>query len=200
MMSDTSMGGRRNRVLVGRLACVLGLTLTGVGCTRESNLTITVDRYINNAMLANTNDSSGEPLDVDVVLLTSSDLARDVNRDLRVGSGITSDVWFSRHPSSTSPQRFDVPIRQIHRQTLVGSEVPANKQATYRFDELKKKADMPGRCVIYVFPEFIGKGGGRLPVAPAVYDNPQGDIKAFIGVDNGKVSVAPTFGQFIRRD
>jgi len=199
-MTSQSAGRRRRSLLIGRMVVMAGIALGGVGCARESNLTISVDKYVNTAMKAGSNDPSGEPLEVDVVVLTSGDLSRDANRDLRLGSGITSDVWFARHPSSSSAQRFDVPIRQIHRQTLVGSEASPSKLATYQFQGLKEKADMPGKCVIYVFPEFIGKGGSRLPVAPAVYDNPNSDIKAFIGVDSAKVSTAPTFGQFIRRD
>jgi len=189
--------GRRELSTVGVIAI---LALAGLGCTRESNLTITVDRYVNNAMQASMSDQTGEPLEVDVVVLTKADLAKDANRDLKVGSGITSDVWFIRHPSSTSAQRFDVPMSQIARQTLVGREIPANKQSTYEFKELKAKVNMPGYCLVYVFPEFIGRGGTRLPAAPAVFDNPKGDIKAFIGVESSKLSAGPTYGQFIRRD
>ena len=198
--NNASLSRRSRWSRFSSVAPVAVFALAAVGCTRESNLTITVDRYVNNAMQASMSDQTGEPLEVDVVVLTRADLAKDANRDLKLGSGITSEAWFTRHPSSTSPQRFDVPMSQITRQTLVGREIPANKQATYEFKELKARANMPGYCLIYVFPEFIGRGGSRLPAAPAVYENPNSDIRAFIGVESGKLSAAPTYGQFIRRD
>lgn len=194
------------------LAPIAALAVGGLGCTKESNLRIKVDKHINNAMKPVGGDQSGNPLDVDVVLLTSDDLKRDANRDLKIDSdlirrdtdrksGITSDIWFDRHPTEGKGQRFEVPPNQIHRLAQrVGSDDHLHKLDHFDVPGLKDRAGMPSYCVIYVFGRFEDAQEKCLPVEPAVFINPQKDIAVFIGVDANKRGGAPTYGQFIRRD
>jgi len=184
------------RGLVGGLLVLA--TLAGCGRT----LTIRQDHYINTGGQANrpADKRTGEPLEVDVVCVYPKDLDKAVNEPLRPESRITCKDWYERRPVATGEEkgRFDLRRDQIFLLTnddkaygkhfgnaLRGAALDG--EAPIRKTGINFGAGLhDSRSVIYVFPKFIGKDGGVLPVPPAKFHPPGAyvaDLEIKIGVD-----------------
>lgn len=166
------------------------LVLTA-GCSSRS-ITIQQDPYINNGMQCDRSagERTGEPLELNVVMVYPDDL-KDVRNDrLRPGSGITSQEWFSRRPQpgdtvdAESGANFRLKPEQIFLLT--------NDSAVYgkRIGQALRGASLDGasvskggidfdnwasgdsKSVVYVFGRFTDKNGSVLPVPPAVFNPP----------------------------
>lgn len=184
--------------------CGVGLFVC-VGCQRH--MTIKQAPYINTARLWDQPRDSGYPLEVNVVVVTAKDLKNPVNDRLRPGGGITSDIWYSHRPQQNDrwdlPElvtgRFQLPSSQIYlytneRQYYGEHRGPALRgSVTDGRSEVKLSIKSGGSCV-YVFPKFIGRDHNVLPVPPAIFDPPRGDLTVEIGVHEG----GAYDGQFIR--
>lgn len=178
---------------VGLLAC------PGCACG-EKKMSLTRDEYINSEMYIDrpVADRTGAPLEVNVVLVYPDDLKKDVNSQLKPGSGITSKEWFEKRPKAAAdPARFDLPRSQILLFTndsdyygerkgpaLQGTKVASPDPAllTFKFERGLNDEN----AVIYVFGRFTDKDGYLLPVPPAMFQAPgkyPDELSVHIGVD-----------------
>jgi hypothetical protein len=170
-----------------RLAGGLLLPVLLAGCSRS--LTIRQDPYINTAAQANrpADKRTGEPLEIDIVVVYPADLKKAGNELLRPDSKITCKDWYDRRPQTGVPpagNRFDLPRDQVYVLTnddsAFGRHIgSALRGATLDGDKPIKKGGIAlgwgmvhnEQTVIYVFPKFIGRDG-VLPVMPARFCPP----------------------------
>lgn len=187
------------------------------GCAR--NLTIVQDDYVNNAMQKNLDASArvGQTLEVAVVCVYPKDLVDGPNMVLDPDGEMTSRDWFEKAPLVGDTQdkakaegRFWLPGDQIFVLTDKSAGEVYGKKIFAALRGAKKdgqKLEINGvqynlfalhddKAVIYVFPKFVGEGGGVLPVKPAKFHPPgayKAGISVHIGVDPGR----PNDGQYI---
>lgn len=178
------------------------------GCART--LTITQHDYVNTQMhigRTNTNDRTGEPLEVSIVCVYPSDLSKPVNAALSPDSNITSDLWYKMRPRTGQVgggSTFDLPAGQIY--ILSDSKTSYGKVLRPRLNgavhDGKKKIKLTGldfheagkfkmagslfnaRACLYVFPKFMGTDGQVLKVPPARF-HPPGDYRRDLFVEIG---------------
>lgn len=209
MRSTNSM--RRGGRMVGRCwGCLilLGGLGAGGGCASRSVTFIQAD-YINTAMHRNRapGDRTGEPLEVAIVCVYPSDLARSENGALKPESNITSDVWYQYRPrTGQRGAGFSLPPEQIYLLTdetgaygtVKGKRLRGAKQdgrsrvkvAGIKFSERGWKnvgTIHKSGSVIYVFPKFIGPDGLVLPSTPVKFHPPGSygrDLQVEIGVED----------------
>lgn len=200
-------GPRRNSG--GALAGLGGLLVLGAlaGCAR--NLTVWQDHYINTAPHANRppEKRTGEPLELAIVAVYPSDLKKPSNELLRPDSPVTCKDWFERCPvggrgeASVGGDRFDLPRDQIFLfakdakdPKLYGKVIGKALSGAHKDGkEPIRKGGIVYRlgtihdhdAVLYVFPKFIGRDGGYLPIAPVKFHPPGAytdDLVVRIGV------------------
>ncbi len=194
------------------LAGLWGVALAG--CARE--LTITQETYINTAMHIGrpAGSKTGEPLELNIVVVTPKDLKHESNDGLAPEAGITSDIWFRDRPipgdkADTEDRggRFYLPKEQIFLMSydtkFYGKRIgdPLRGAATDRKEKIVKKFNHAGhlhddKSVVYVFGKFVDKNGNVLPVPPAKFHPPGAyteDLSIKIGVDERR----PHYGQYI---
>jgi hypothetical protein len=191
------LGWRPACVLAGGALMMIALT----GCARS--LTIHQDKYINTAPHANRppDQRTGDPLELNIVVVYPQDLKKPENELLKPDSKITSRDWYAHRPepgNETGTGRFALPKDQIFLLTkddkyygrkldnaLRGAAVTGDKPIVERGIALNWDHVHDAQTVIYIFPKFIGKDGSVLPIAPAKYDPPgayAGDLEVRIGV------------------
>ena len=170
------------------------------GCARS--LTIRQDPYINTAAQAKrpADKRTGEPLEVDVVVVYPADLKKAGNELLRPDSKITCKDWYERRPQTGTPpagNRFDLPRDQVcvltNDDNAFGQHIGnALRGAVLDGDKPIKKGGIAlawgmvhnDQTVIYVFPKFVGRDG-VLPVGPAKFCPPgayESGLEVKIGV------------------
>ena len=182
------------------LAGGLLLLVLLAGCARS--LTIRQDPYINTAAQANrpADKRTGEPLEIDVVVVYPADLKKAGNELLRPDSKITCKDWFDRRPQTGVPpgaNRFELPRDQVYVLTnddsAFGRHIgSALRGAVLDGDKPINKGDIAlawgmvhdKQTVIYVFPKFIGRDG-VLPVAPAKFEPPPAAYESGLEVKLG---------------
>jgi hypothetical protein len=188
-MRKAALAGLMGRCGGGGLAAAVLATLLVTGCGRT--LTIHQDPFLNTAPHASrpADKRTGEPLELDVVVLNGNDLAKPENELLRPGSRITAKDWFERRPQrgvEKTGNRFDVPADQVYVLTndthAFGRQIgTALRGAALDGDRpivksnsiaLRWGAVHDEHSVIYVFPMFTNKEGAVLPVAPAMFHPP----------------------------
>lgn len=185
-----------------------------MGCARV--LTITQDDYINTAMHVNRPLAArtGEPLEIDIVCVTPTDLKHEANAGMAPDANITSAIWFRDRPIPGDKKdmedrggRFWLPKSQISLLTfdkkcygtligdpLCGAATDKKREAVKTFSHAGALHDKDS--VIYVFGKFIDKNGGVLPVPPAKFHPPGAYTEKLcikIGVDESRAN----YGQYI---
>lgn len=211
----------RPRRAFGATARWAGMLLAGVclgGCSRV--LTITQDAYINTAGQDKRAEAerTGDPLELNIVCVTPQDLKKDVNADLKPGSGITSEVWFRKRPIDGDEKqkagRFDLPKKQVYLLTndmdaygtrkgpaLRGSEADGPKKTTEGDIAFPFGALHDSDSVIYVFGKFKGPDGAVLPVQPARFAPPGAfthELSIHVGVEKSRFGQGLDKGQYIK--
>lgn len=177
----------------------LGLVVAIAGCSRS--LTINQDPCINTASQANrpAEKRTGEPLELAVVCVYAADLKKAGNELLRPDSKISAKDWYEKRPEigAAAAGRFDLPQNQVYVLTnddrVYGRHIGTALRGT-KFDgdqpiqksgiALNWGAVHDAQTVIYVFPKFIGRDGGVLPVPPAKF-NPPGKYGANLAIKVG---------------
>jgi hypothetical protein len=171
------------------------------GCGR--NLTIHQDPYINTACHGNRppDKRTGEPLELTMVVVYPADLKKPGNELLRPDSKITAKDWYERRPQlgvQETGTRFDLPKSQVSVLTndervfgriigsaLRGSVLDGERPITKSNIPLAWDRVHDEGTIIYVFPKFIGRDGGVLPVPPARFCPPgayQANLEIKVGV------------------
>jgi hypothetical protein len=194
-MRRTRSNPVRSRCLaVARRAALAGVALvtlfSSTGCGRT--LMIRQDKYINTAPQANrpAAQQTGEPLELAIVCVYPADLDKDCNKLLAPDSKITAKDWYERRPQigSSDASRFDLPSKQVFVMTddknVYGTRIGSKLRGADHDGDVVKKTGIhfdggvgggrffDSKSVIYVFPKFIGKDGGVLPVPPAKFHPP----------------------------
>ncbi len=181
----------------------LGLVVLGTtGCARS--LTIRQDKYINTATHANRppEQRTGEPLELAVVVVYPQDLKHPENELLKPDSKITAKDWDSRRPTldqAGGSGKFVIPKEQVFLITnadryygrkignaLRGAANDGEKPVIKSGIALNWDHVHDSNTVIYVFPRFIGRDGGVLPIPPAAFNPPGAYTSALevqVGVD-----------------
>lgn len=196
----------------------LGVAVVAGGCSRS--MTITQDEYVNTAMHVDrkVEDRTGEPLELDIVLVYPSDLKDERNDRLKPSSGITSAEWFKRRPipgdkvdMEASNDRFRLPPGQILLLTndsetygrRIGSSLRGarldGKTIAKKGIEFSSLAWHDDNAVIYVFARFIDKQGQVLEAPPAKF-HPPGAYSDQLAVKIGTRENAANHGQYIEID
>jgi len=187
---------------------------SGLGCQRV--LTIHQDDRVNNAMYMyreNPEEWEGDPLHVDIVCVTASDLKDDRNARLAPDSTITCKEWYERRPmgNDENANTFQLPSKHIFMlsddDAMPGKTLRSSLRGA--LDDGKKPVKVsfpfPGnihdrRSVIFVFPKFTDRNG-VLPVPPVRFD-PPGAFKAGLEVKIGVLDDPKSkrhMGQYIKR-
>jgi len=210
------MHERFGRPVAMYLATLVTLVpLSGLGCQRV--LTIQQDDRVNNAMYMyreNPEDWRGDPLHVDIVCVTASDLKDDRNARLAWDSTITCKEWYERRPkkgNDDSAATFQLPSDHIFMlsddDTMPGKALHRSLRGA--LDDGKKPVKVsfsfPGKIhdrksVIFVFPRFTVRDGSVLPVPPVRFD-PPGAFKAGLAVKIGVLEDPKSkrhMGQYIK--
>lgn len=203
---------RSLRCACGALA-LAAVALTAAGCGRA--LTIHQDRFVNTGAQGNRppEKRTGEPLELTIVCVYPPDVEKPGNELLKPDSKITVKDWYDRRPttSAAEPGKFNLSQNQIFlltndttyfgrkignaiRGAALDGDAPIKKGPfEYKWGDLHDQ-----RGTIYVFPKFIGKDGGVLPLPPARLHPPGAypqDTEVKIGVEEGKPVEA---AQYIR--
>ncbi len=199
----------------GSVLLLATAALAATGCGRT--LTIRQDRFINTGAQGNRppEKRTGEPLELTIVCVYPPDLDKPGNELLKPDSKITVKDWYDRRPTTgtTDPGKFNLPQNQIFvltndstyygrkignaiRGSALDGDTPIKKGPfDYKWGDLH---DLRG--VIYVFPKFIGKDGGVLPLPPAKFHPPgayAADTEVKIGVDDSKPVEAAQYIQVL---
>ena len=158
------------------------------GCARS--LTLNQDPYINTASQANrpADKRTGEPLELAIVCVYAADLKKPANELLRPDSNITAKDWYAKRPEIGVEQgagRFELPKDQVYVVTnddkvygrhigsaLRGAKFDGDRPIKVSGIALSFGAVHDEQTTIYVFPKFIGRDGGVLPVLPAKFHPP----------------------------
>lgn len=169
------------------------------GCGRT--MMFQQDTYINTACHENRppDRRTGEPLELNVVVVYPSDLKKPENDLLRPDRKITAKDWYERRPqrAGEEPGRFNLPHDQIYvlsnddtvfgrriGNALRGAALDGDKPIRKTGIALKWDLVHNDQTVIYVFPKFCAADGGVLPVLPAKFC-PPGAYSADLGVRIG---------------
>jgi hypothetical protein len=170
------------------------------GCARS--LTIQQDKYINTAPHANRppDKRTGDPLELSIVVVYPQDLKKSENDRLKPDSNITCKDWYTHRPetgTTAGSGQFDIPKDQVFLLTnadkyygrkldtaLRGAASDGDKPITKSGIAFNWGHVHDSQTVIYVFPKFIGKDGGVLPITPAKF-NPPGAYEAKLEVRIG---------------
>lgn len=196
----------------------LAVCMIASGCSRS--LTITQDQYVNTAMHVDrrAEDRTGEPLELNVVLVYPKDLKNERNDRLKPTSGITSAEWFKRRPvpgdkvdMEASNERFRLSPDQILLLTndgetygrrigscLRGARLDG-KSITKKEIHFSSLAWHDDNAVIYVFARFVDKQGQVLDASPAKF-HPPGAYSEQLAVKIGTRENAGNHGQYIEID
>lgn len=176
--------------------------LVCTGCTHS--LTIYQDRHVNTAMQRGraASERTGEPLEVDIVLVHARDLEEAGNAPLKPGSKLATKTWFEKRPmdDQSAGGRFKLPDDQIFylsdRQGLYGTRVhdalrgAALDGESVHIPTLKsrKRSMWKGGSrlqAVYIFPRFLDANADVIDVAPVVFGVSGGiprNMKVNIGV------------------
>ncbi len=170
------------------------------GCGRS--LTIEQDKYINTACHENRppDRRTGEPLELNIVVVYASDWKKPGNELLRPDSKITAKDWYERRPLGTGEPavgRFQLPHQQVYvlsnddraygqriGSALRGAALDGDKPIRKTGIAVKWDTVHSDDTVIYVFPKFCASDGGVLPVLPAKF-HPPGAYSADLAVKVG---------------
>lgn len=184
------------------LACLsvpCTLVALAAGCSGRT-ITIEQDPYVNTGMQCDrpAGERTGEPLELNVVMVYPKDLDDERNDQLRPGSGITSQAWFSRRPQpgdsvdAETGNNFRLKPDQIFLltndssyygqrigQALRGASLDGARVTKGGID-FDNWASGDSKSVIYVFGRFTDKNGSVLPVPPAVINPPSAYAKDMV--------------------
>ncbi len=211
--SNVSRPGWATTALLSIMACT-----AGGGCARS--LTISQDEYVNTAMHVDrkAEDRTGEPLELNVVLVYPKDLKDERNDRLKPSAGITSAEWFKKRPipgdkvdMEASNDRFRLPPDQILLLTndsdtygrRIGSCIRGarldGKTIAKKAIDFSSLAWHDDNAVIYVFARFVDKQGQVLEAPPARF-HPPGAYSKDLAVKIGTRENASNYGQYIEID